>query len=184
MKPLIVLDRDGVINVDRDDYIRNLEQWIPIPGSIEAIAKLSRKGWQIYIATNQSGIGRGFYSEAVLRAIHERLRTLVHEHGGFIEGIVWCPHTPEANCHCRKPQTGLLTIIQAMSGQALAGHPLVGDSLRDLQTATAKGMLPFLVQTGKGQLTEKALQQPENQALGPVSVWPDLAAVADYLLQS
>ncbi|NNM50635.1 MAG: D-glycero-beta-D-manno-heptose 1,7-bisphosphate 7-phosphatase [Pseudomonadales bacterium] len=179
MKKLIVLDRDGVINEDRDDYVRSLEQWQPIQGSISAIARLSRAGWIVCVATNQSGVGRGYFSADELMAMHQKLRDLVHAESGQISEIVWCPHTPDEACSCRKPQPGLLDKISALHG-SLAGCPMVGDTLRDLQAGQSHGMTPLLVLTGKGRTTRDKLLS-EDQLTG-IQVFDDLAAVSEYLL--
>jgi len=147
---LLILDRDGVINEDSDDYIRTLEEWIPIPGSIEAIADLSRAGFQIAIATNQSGLSRGFFTLDTMEEIHASLCQLVEEEGGRIAGIFYCPHLPGEGCTCRKPATGLLQAIEAELGESAVGAYFIGDSLKDLQAAQAYGCLPVLVTTGKG----------------------------------
>lgn len=175
---LIILDRDGVINEDSDAYIKTLDEWIPIAGSIEAMARLSRAGWTVAVATNQSGVGRGYYSEATLQSMHDRLRELVAEQGGKVDLIRYCPHTPEAGCDCRKPAPGLyLQIAQALQLE-LVGVPTVGDSLRDLQAGIAVGCAPYLVRTGKGQSAQyKAL--PEG-----TRVFDNLAAVVDHLLET
>lgn len=152
---LIVLDRDGVINFDSDDYIKSVEEWIPIPGSIEAIAKLSQSGYQIFIATNQSGIGRGYYDITTLNAMHDKLESLVGRLGGTITGIVYCPHKPDEFCICRKPNTGLLTQIEENFNVKLKGQPFVGDSLKDLQCAQSFNCQGILVRSGKGEITLK-----------------------------
>lgn len=175
---LIILDRDGVINQDSDAYIKTLDEWIPIPGSIEAIARLSKAGWTVAVATNQSGIGRGYYSEATLESMHACLRELVAKQGGKVDLIRHCPHSPDAVCDCRKPAAGLFRqIAQALQAE-LAGVPTVGDSLRDLEAGIAVGCVPYLVRTGKGQSTQhKPL--PEG-----TRVFDNLAAVVDHLLEA
>lgn len=175
---LIILDRDGVINEDSDAFVKSLDEWIPLPGSIEAIARLSKAGWTVAVATNQSGLGRGYFSEATLQAMHQHLIDLVAEQGGKVDLIRYCPHAPEAGCDCRKPAPGLFRQIAAHYALSLQQVPTVGDSLRDLQAGVAVGCRPFLVRTGKGALTErKAL--PEGTL-----TFDNLAAVADYLLEA
>ncbi|WP_067516012.1 D-glycero-beta-D-manno-heptose 1,7-bisphosphate 7-phosphatase [Endozoicomonas ascidiicola] len=163
MTKLIILDRDGVINQDSDHYVRSVQEWIPIPGSIEAIARLTNAGYQIAVATNQSGIARGYFSLQVLEAMHEKMLTLVKAQGGHIDGIYFCPHGPEDDCHCRKPDTGL--IEQAL--QKFNGTPehvwVVGDSLRDLQAGAKCGCKIALVLTGKGLKTQAKLSESPEE---------------------
>ena len=174
--PMIVLDRDGVINRDSDAFVRSADEWLPLPGSIEAIAGLYRQGYRIWVATNQSGLGRGLFDEHALAAMHAKLERLVADAGGAIEGIVYCPHHPNAGCNCRKPRPGLLEQIEQLTGQRLSGQPIVGDSLRDLQAARAVGGRPILVLTGKGAATAAALPDDDD-----TEIFPDLAAVAAAL---
>ena len=173
---LLILDRDGVINYDSDAYIKSLDEWIPIPGSVEAIACLSKAGWTVAVATNQSGLARGYYDEATLEAMHARLRELVAEQGGELGLIVHCPHGPDDACDCRKPKPGMLQRIAAHYGVALHGVWFVGDSSGDLTAARAVDCQPVLVKTGKGERTLA-------QALpADTLVFDDLAAVAAQLL--
>ena len=134
---LLILDRDGVINYDSDAYIKTLEEWVPIPGSVDAIAQLSKAGWTVAVATNQSGIARGYYPLATLEAMHARLRALVAEQGGEVGLIVYCPHGPDEGCACRKPKPGMLLEIASRFTVDLAYVPVVGDSLRDMEAATS-----------------------------------------------
>ena len=177
---LLILDRDGVINYDSDAYIKNLDEWIPLPGAVEAIARLSRAGWTVAVATNQSGLARGYYDQAALDAMHAHLRQLVAEQGGEQGGelglIVHCPHGPDDGCDCRKPKPGMLRQIAAHYGTSLAGVWFVGDSSGDLNAALAVGCQPVLVKTGKGLLT---LAQPLPAG---TLVFDDLAAVASQLI--
>jgi len=173
---LLILDRDGVINYDSDAYIKSVEEWLPLPGAIEAIAQLSKSGWTVAGATNQSGIARGYYSVATLEAMHERLRALVAEQGGEVGLIVYCPHGPDEGCACRKPKPGMLQTIAEHYGADLAECWFVGDSLGDLQAAQAVDSQPVLVKTGKGLLT-LAKQLPVNTL-----IFDDLAAVAAELI--
>lgn len=174
---LVILDRDGVINQDSDDYIKSPEEWVPLPGSLEAIARLNQAGFTVAVATNQSGIGRGLYDLETLEAIHAKLHGLLAEQDGHIDGIFFCPHTPEEHCDCRKPAPGLLQQISEHFGVALLGVPMVGDALRDLQAARAVGASPMLVRTGKGMRT---LEQGED--LEDVPVFDDLSAAVDAML--
>jgi D-glycero-D-manno-heptose 1,7-bisphosphate phosphatase len=173
---LLILDRDGVINHDSDAYIKTLDEWIPLPGAVEAIARLSRAGWTVAVATNQSGLARGYYDQAALDAMHARLRQLVAEQGGELGLIVHCPHGPDDGCDCRKPRPGMLRQIAAHYGVSLAGVWFVGDSSGDLKAALAVGCQPVLVKTGKGLLT---LAQPLPAG---TLVFDDLAAVASQLI--
>ena len=182
---LIVLDRDGVINQDSDDYIRSLEEWHPIPGSIEAIAALSEAGYQVAIATNQSGLSRGYFDLDELERMHAHLRQLVEERGGAIAGIFYCPHLPEEGCDCRKPGTGLLQAIESELGESPRGCFFVGDSLKDLQAARSYGCRPLLVETGKGAGTARQLRSgnADIDEPGKIPIYRDLAAAATDILQ-
>lgn len=181
---LLILDRDGVINHDSDDYIRSIDDWRPISGSIEAIAELSRAGYRIAIATNQSGLGRGYFSLDDLEQIHSRLCQLVEQQGGNIAGIFYCPHLPDEGCHCRKPATGLLQAIETELGERVKGCWFVGDSLKDLQAARAMDCKPALVLSGKGEQTRNQLQSPDVDLAKPgeVAVFKDLACAARHIL--
>lgn len=174
---LVILDRDGVINHDSDAYIKSLEEWIPYPTAINAIAKLTLAGYTVAIATNQSGISRGYYDVATLTAMHERLIALVEAQGGHIAHIAYCPHGPDDHCQCRKPLPGLLQEIQVkLVIENLAGSWLVGDSLRDLQAGEAVGCKPVLVRTGKGTKTEA-----KGLGLDRAVIFDDLAEFVDWL---
>ena len=159
----IVLDRDGVINEDSDDYIKTADEWIPIEGSLEAIATLTARGYRLAVATNQSGLARGLFDEYALANIHQKLFASVEDKGGLIEGIFFCPHGPDESCSCRKPGTGLLTRIEQELGVSLAGQAFVGDSLTDLHAAQSFNMRAVLVRTGKGAETERQLQSLTEQ---------------------
>ncbi|MDE1167462.1 MAG: D-glycero-beta-D-manno-heptose 1,7-bisphosphate 7-phosphatase [Pseudomonas sp.] len=173
---LLILDRDGVINQDSDAYIKSVQEWVPIPRSIDAIAQLSKAGWTVAVATNQSGIARGYYDLATLDAMHARLRALVAEQGGEVGLIVYCPHGPDEGCDCRKPKPGMLKTIAAHYQADLAGVWFVGDSMGDLEAARAVDSQPVLVKTGKGEKTlGKVL--PEGTL-----IFEDLAAVARALI--
>ncbi|TDX28768.1 D-alpha,beta-D-heptose 1,7-bisphosphate phosphatase [Modicisalibacter xianhensis] len=173
---VVILDRDGVINEDSDEYIKSLDEWKPYPQAIDAIAHLSRHGWTIAVATNQSGIARGYYDEAELARMHERLLHLVRDAGGDIAHIAYCPHGPDDDCVCRKPRVGLLDEIQAvLKLEKLDGAWLVGDSLRDLQVGESKGCHGVLVRTGKGHRTEA------KGGLANVRIFDDLAGFAYFL---
>jgi len=173
---LLILDRDGVINEDSDAYIKSVSEWIALPGSIDAIAQLSKAGWTVAVATNQSGIARGYYDIATLDAMHERLRTLVQAQGGHVGEVVYCPHGPDAGCDCRKPLPGMLQRLARHYDATLEGVWFVGDSLSDLEAAVAAGATPVLVKTGKG-LRTLGKRLPETTL-----VFEDLAAVARALI--
>ncbi len=175
---LIILDRDGVINEDSDDFIKSPEEFIPLPGSLEAMARLSRAGYTIAVATNQSGIARAYFDIDTLNRIHEKFYQLLAAHGGEVGGIFYCPHGPDDGCDCRKPKPGLLLDIKARFNTVMQDVPLVGDSLRDLQAARSVGAKPVLVRTGKG---ERTLMQDEG--LEGVPVYDDLSAFVDDLLK-
>ena len=175
---LIILDRDGVINEDSDDYIKSPEEWRPIPGSLQAMARLTQAGYRIVVATNQSGLARGLFDRKTLQRIHDKMNLAVASVGGKIEAIFFCPHRPEDHCDCRKPKPGLLRDIAARFQTDLAGVPVVGDSLRDVQAAQAVGARPILVRTGKGAMTVA-----QNPSLQGVAIYDDLAAAVDILLQ-
>lgn len=175
---LVILDRDGVINQDSDRYIKSLDEWMPYPSAIEAIARLSRAGWTVAVATNQSGVARGYFDDAVVDDIHARLVTLVDAAGGTIEQIVYCPHGPDDNCQCRKPRSGLLERIRDRLELAdLERSWMVGDSLRDLQAGEAIGCRSALVRTGKGRDTEA-----KGEGLERARVFDDLAAFVTWLV--
>lgn len=174
---LVILDRDGVINQDSDAYIKAPEEWIPIPGSLEAIARLNHAGYHVVVATNQSGLARGLFDIDRLNAIHERLYEELDKVGGHIDSIFFCPHGPDDGCDCRKPKIGLMNQISERLDIDLDDVPAIGDSLRDLQAADAVGARPILVLTGKGQKTRDELKE-----FGDVPVYEDLASAVDALL--
>jgi len=173
---LVVLDRDGTINHDSDQYIKSPAEWRPINGSLEAIARLTQAGWRVVVATNQSGIARGLFDMATLNAIHDAMHRAVQQAGGRIDAIFFCPHKDDDNCACRKPKPGMLYEIARRLNVGLEGVPMVGDALRDLQAAAAVGAQPILVLTGKGRKTREAGGLPQGTV-----VFPDLAAVAAQL---
>lgn len=182
---LVILDRDGVINHDSDDYIKSPDEWIPIPGSLEAIARLSHAGFRVTVATNQSGLARGLFTITTLNAIHQRLREQVEAEGGRIEMIAFCPHGPDDGCDCRKPRPGLLLEIAARFNVSLADVPFIGDSLRDIQAARAVGAQPWLVCSGKGESTlERLRRQGTDDALRQLPIYPDLNAAATALIDT
>ncbi len=173
---LVILDRDGTINQDSDQYIKSPAEWQPIPGSIEGIARLTQGGWRIVVATNQSGIARGLFDMTTLNAIHGEMHRAVVQAGGRIDAIFFCPHAADSNCECRKPRPGLLREIGSRFDVELKGVPLIGDSLRDLEAAAAVGAQPYLVLTGKGRQTREAGGLPKG-----TEVFANLAAIAARL---
>lgn len=182
---LVILDRDGVINQDSDDYIKSVEEWMPIPGSIEAIAALSKAGYSIAIATNQSGLARGYFDLNTLNAMHGKMTQLVSEAGGSIQHIAFCPHGPQDNCDCRKPNPGLLEQISSALKTPLTSEVhMVGDSIKDLEAAQRAGCSPNLVKTGKGLKSFVKLKAPENSHLQGIAVYNDLLDFVDNLLCS
>jgi len=176
---LLILDRDGVVNQDSPNFVRSADEWLPLPGSIAAIAQLSRAGYTVAIASNQSGLGRGLFDRSALRSMHRKLRRLVSNEGGRIDRIVVCPHGPDEGCSCRKPKPGLLLRLARHYGVSLGGVPVIGDSLRDLQAAAAAGATPILVRTGNGKKTLMNLPV----ALRDVPIYDDLAAFATAALR-
>jgi len=181
---LIILDRDGVINEDSDDYVKSVDEWIPLPGSLEAIALLNQAGYQIAIATNQSGLSRGYFTINDLHAMHSKMDALLKPLGGRIDSIFFCPHQDSHQCDCRKPAPGMMKEIALRykkidSIQPLAGVPIVGDSLRDLQAGVALGATPHLVLTGKGEKTLAKGNLPEG-----TQIHADLLAFANTLLEN
>jgi D-glycero-D-manno-heptose 1,7-bisphosphate phosphatase len=206
---LIILDRDGTINFDRDDYVKSPEQWQPLPGALEAIARLNQAGWHVVVATNQSGLGRGLFDATALNAMHAKMHKLLAAVGGKIDAVFYCPHTPDVGCDCRKPAPGLFTQILERYGvdaQEMVVHA-VGDSPRDLKAAVASDCQPHLVLTGKAELLRGSLLNgqllSEAPSLTPeemdemtmtkvklndfplgTRVHTDLAAFAEHLLSS
>ena len=180
-KKFIILDRDGVINEDSDEYIKSPEEFIPIKGSLAAIAKLNQAGYVVVVATNQSGIARGYYNEATLQLMHEKLRRLVAAEGGSIDKIYFCPHGPDDNCDCRKPKPGMLRQILTEYNMDPANVVAIGDSLRDLQAAQAVGVKSILVRTGKGKKTESQL--PSEASLINTPIFNNLADAVNELLR-
>ena len=174
---LVILDRDGVINQDSDQFIKSPDEFRPIPGSAEAIARLNHSGYHVVVATNQSGVGRGLFDMATLNAINEKMNRIVTQAGGRLDAVFYCPCAAEANCDCRKPRPGMFHDIGQRFGIDLAGTPCVGDSLRDLQASHQVGGQPILVLTGKGAKTLAAGGLPEDTL-----VFDDLAAAVQHIV--
>jgi D-glycero-D-manno-heptose 1,7-bisphosphate phosphatase len=180
---LVILDRDGTINEDRDDYVKSPEEWVPLPGALEAISRLNHAGWHTVLATNQSGLGRGLFDMAMLNAMHARMNQMLSKHGGRIDAVFFCPHAPEEQCDCRKPLPGLVLQIGERYGLDLSEVPVVGDSLRDIQAGRAAGCPTHLVRTGKcAPLDDAQLEQIVQQVPG-TQLHADLCAFADALIQ-
>lgn len=175
---LIILDRDGVINYDSDDYIKSPEEWIPIPGSLEAIARLNHAGYHVVVASNQSGIGRGYYNLETLNQINQKMHKRLTEVGGLIDAIFFCPHTPEDHCQCRKPAIGMFLQIAERMRCKLKHVPFVGDTLTDVTAARVAALSPILVRTGKGERTLEKSQA----ATADVPVYDSLEAYVTNLL--
>lgn len=174
---LIIVDRDGVINQDRSDFVKSADEWVALPGSLEAIARLSRAGWKVVVASNQSGLARGLFDMTELNAMHLKLRRELAAVGGQIDAIFVCPHGPDDGCDCRKPKPGMYTQIAHRYDVDLRGVPAVGDSLRDLQACAQARCQPWLVMTGNGKKTVDSGELPPG-----TEIRDDLAAVADSLL--
>jgi D-glycero-D-manno-heptose 1,7-bisphosphate phosphatase len=172
----VILDRDGVVNYDSEAYIKSPDEWRPLPGSLEAIAALHKHGRRVIVVSNQSGVGRGLFSEAVLAAIHAKMVGAIEAAGGAVSGIYYCPHLPEDNCACRKPAPGMLKQIALDFGCTLTGVPFVGDKVSDVRAAEAVRARPILVCTGSGRA---ALAELRDR---PIEVYADLAAVVSHLL--
>ncbi len=177
LMPLVLLDRDGVINVDSPSYIKNASEWLPIDGSLAAIARLNRAGSTVAICSNQSGVARGILSIEDLRDIHEAMRIRLAEESGHIDAIYCCTHGPDERCDCRKPAPGLLKRAMSELNHSPEQTTFVGDSLRDMQAALAAHCLPVLVRTGNG-----ASSEADARAIGVDQIFDDLAAATDWLL--
>lgn len=173
---IVVLDRDGVINRDSPEFVRTPQAWEALPGSLEAITLLCRAGFQVVVASNQSGVGRGLIRPEDLEAINAKMIAAVRAAGGDLRGIYVCPHRPEDGCQCRKPLAGLFRQIESDFSVALRGQPAIGDSARDIAAARAVGARAILVRTGNGAVTERALAGPDCP-----EVFDDLAAAARFL---
>jgi D-glycero-D-manno-heptose 1,7-bisphosphate phosphatase len=179
---LVILDRDGTINADRDDYVKSAEEFEPMPGTLEAIARLNQGGWHVVVATNQSGLGRGLFDMAALNAMHQKLIAALAEQGGRIDGFFFCPHAPEEACACRKPAPGLIEDVLLRYGAHAEQVPVVGDSLRDLQAGQAAGCPTHLVRTGKAAELDAQQLRLLLDAVPGTTVHADLTAFAEHLL--
>lgn len=180
---LVILGRDGVLNVYREDHVKAPEEWLPVPGALEAVARLNHAGWHAVVATNQAGIGRGMIDMASINAVHAHMNRLLMAQGGRIDAVFFCPHTPEEGCDCRKPLPGMMLDIGRRYGSALAEVPMVGDTLRDLQAAAAAGCAPHLVRTGRASALDDAALARMLEQVPATTVHADLSAFADWLLR-
>jgi D-glycero-D-manno-heptose 1,7-bisphosphate phosphatase len=171
----VLLDRDGVINHDSDQYIKTPEEWLPIPGSLEAIALLNEHAYKVVVITNQSGLARGFFDLEMLKRIHAKMFQLTQKQGGKISAVYYCPHGPDAQCQCRKPKPGLLNQFSKENNISLKNIPFIGDSMRDLQAGLAAGANPILVKSGKGKQT-----LAENPDL-TIPIFENLYAAAQFI---
>jgi len=174
---LVILDRDGVINFDSAQFIKNPAEWKPIPGSLEAIARLNQSGYKVVVATNQSGVGRGLFDMDTLNAIHEKMHKTLFGVGGRIDAVFYCPHPADSDCDCRKPKPGMFKRIAETLNADLKGVPAIGDSLRDLQASAVLGCLPMLVHTGKGDKTSAEGNLPAGTL-----EFANLSAAVDFIL--
>lgn len=174
---LVILDRDGVINFDSAQFIKNPAEWKPIPGSLEAIAKLNQAGYRVVVATNQSGVGRGLFDMDTLNQIHEKMHKALFAVGGRVDAIFYCPHAADSKCDCRKPKPGMFKRIAETMNVDLQGVPAIGDSLRDLQAGAVMGCKPMLVLTGKGEKTQAEGNLPEG-----TQIFADLASAVETLI--
>ncbi|MFP5467304.1 MAG: D-glycero-beta-D-manno-heptose 1,7-bisphosphate 7-phosphatase [Gammaproteobacteria bacterium] len=187
---LLILDRDGTLNRRRDDYVASPDEWEPLPGALEAVARLNQEGWRVVLATNQSGIGRGLFDMAALNAIHTKMNRALAAAGGRIEAVFFCPHSPEDGCHCRKPAPGLFEQIGARYGVPLAGMPAAGNAVRHVQAAAAAGCQPHLLLTGNSEHLRERVGLGADADLATLlpalpagtRLHADLAAFADWLL--
>jgi D-glycero-D-manno-heptose 1,7-bisphosphate phosphatase len=180
---LVILGRDGILNEFREGHVTAPEEWLPVEGALEAVARINQAGWHVVVATNQSGIGRGMIDMSAVNAVHARMHQVLQQQGGRIDAVFFCPHTPEDNCDCRKPKPGLLLDIGRRYGIDLAGVPMAGDTLRDLQAAAAAGCEPHLVLSGRARGLEG---EPLEQLLAQVpsaKVHASLDAFASFLLE-
>jgi D-glycero-D-manno-heptose 1,7-bisphosphate phosphatase len=180
---LIILGRDGILNEFREDHIKAPEEWVAVPGSLEAVARLNHAGWHVVVATNQSGIGRGMIDMAAVNAVHAHMMRSLQNLGGRIDAVFFCPHTPEDNCPCRKPQPGMVLDIGRRYGVDLAMVPMVGDTLRDLQAAQAAGCEPHLVRSGRAAALDAAQLDALVQQVPGTWVHRDLGELATHLLE-
>ena len=180
---LVILGRDGILNEYREDHVKAPEEWVPVPGALEAVSRLNHAGWHAVVATNQAGIGRGMIDMASVNAVHADMNQRLQLQGGRLDAVFFCPHTPEEQCDCRKPLPGMMLDIGRRYGIDLSTVPVVGDTLRDLQAAAAAGCEPHLVLTGRAKGLDEASLQHMLQQVPRTTVHADLAAFAEHLLR-
>lgn len=180
---LVILGRDGILNVYRDDHVKAPDEWEPIPGALEAVARLNHAGWHTVVATNQSGIGRGMIDMASVNAVHQRMMQKLSEVGGRLDAVFFCPHTPEDNCECRKPKPGLMRQIAMRYGIEPRTVPMVADTLRDLLAAHAAGCEPHLVRTGRAAALTDAQVVEIVQQVPATEVHDGMSDFVDFILE-
>jgi D-glycero-D-manno-heptose 1,7-bisphosphate phosphatase len=180
---LVILGRDGILNVYREDHVKSPDEWEPIPNALEAVARLNHAGWHTVVATNQAGIGRGMIDMSSINAVHQRMMQRLAEVGGRLDAVFFCPHTPEDNCDCRKPKPGLMKQIAQRYGIELRTVPMVADTLRDLLAARAAGCEPHLVRTGRAAALTDAQVVEMVQQVPMTEVHDDLSDFVDFILE-
>ena len=176
---LIIIDRDGVINEDSDDFIKSPDEWVPITGSLEAISRLNHEGYTVAVATNQSGLARGYFDTLTLSEMHRKMQMLLQDYGGHVDAVAYCPHGPNDGCECRKPKPGMLLDIATRFQAKLEDVYFIGDTLNDVRAALAANARPILVKTGKG---EKAAKKLGENGLSYVPYYDDLSSAVDAVL--
>jgi D-glycero-D-manno-heptose 1,7-bisphosphate phosphatase len=180
---LVILGRDGILNRFREDHVKDPKEWDPIPGALEAVARLNHSGWHVVVATNQAGIGRGMIDMASVNIVHQHMNKLLMAKGGRFDAVFFCPHAPEDQCDCRKPLPGMMKDIGLRYGVELRHVPMVADTLRDLQAAQAAGCQPHLVRSGRAEHLGEAELAAWLQAVPETLVHADLAAFAEHLMR-
>jgi len=180
----LILDRDGVINVESAEFVKTPDEWIPIKGSLEAIGRLSQAGYEIVVITNQSGVGRGHFSADMLAKMHAKMIDHIQQHGGKIQSILFCPHKPDEGCECRKPKDGMYQELAERLNISFSNVYSVGDSVRDLLAAKTAGAKPVLVKTGNGKKSLKEIENTPDLGLSSTPIFDNLSSFADALLDS
>jgi D-glycero-D-manno-heptose 1,7-bisphosphate phosphatase len=180
---LVILGRDGILNEFREGHVTSPDEWVPVPGALEAVSRINHAGWHVVVATNQAGIGRGMIDMSAVNAVHAHMNQMLLAHGARLDAVFFCPHTPEDACDCRKPKPGLMLDIARRYGVDLSQVPMVGDTARDLQAAHAAGCEAHLVQSGRARDLDDAQLHELLAHNGGARVHADLSAFADFLLQ-